>query len=107
MTWKSITALRREYRSNEAGRKKLVELFAVRQFVRFALRAPSFLPTSEVTDAICLNQHGKEQLEYLRSQNGGVEEGLIKFAVFLIFLPSRPIRRPRSDKNWAHTRTCA
>jgi hypothetical protein len=85
MAWKSISTLRREYRTNDGGKKNLVDLFAIRQFVRLAIRSESFQPAADVCDAISLSPLGAKQLERLLSANEGIQESVAKFAIFLYF----------------------
>ena len=85
MAWKSKSALRREYKNNDASRKNLGELFAIRQFLRFGLRTGSFSLSKEATDAICLTPSGTELLDRLGSFNQENQTSLGKFAVFLTF----------------------
>ena len=85
MGWKSKSALRREYKNNDASRKSLNELFAIRQFLRLGVRAGSFRLTEEATDAICLTPSGTELLEPLALFNQENQASLGKFAVFLTF----------------------
>lgn len=87
MSWKSKNALRRDYKGKDQSRDKLDELFAIRQFIRFGIRTPSFTVSQDSVDAISLTAKGNEALDHLATigYDDKLRSSVGKFAVFLVF----------------------
>lgn len=72
-------------KSGGDARRSLIELFSIRQFIRYGLRTQDFVISQEAIDGISLTPLGQELHNRLLARYGTVPEGLGKFGVFLTF----------------------